>query len=104
VSIVSHHEVDHFVQSDIVPVVSSSGTRHRKSEKEEDEELIKHDDDDDDEGVYVYDESPACEYRRIRLGGKERCSQDYDHFHSRQGRQDAGLSGCWAELDGFATS
>ena len=39
-----------------------SGTRHRKSEKEEDEELIKHDDDDEDEGVYVYDESPACEY------------------------------------------
>lgn len=35
--------------------------RHRKSEKEEDEELIKHDDDDEDEGVYVYDESPACE-------------------------------------------
>jgi hypothetical protein len=41
---------------------SASGTRHRKSEKEEDEELIKHDDEDEDEGVYVYDESPACEY------------------------------------------
>jgi hypothetical protein len=44
-----------------------SGTRHRKSEKEEDEELL-HDDDEEDEGVYVYDESPACkswDFRRV---------------------------------------
>lgn len=36
-------------------------TRHRKSEKEEDEELLGKGDEDEAEGVYVYDESPACE-------------------------------------------
>lgn len=80
-----------------------SGTRHRKSEKEEDEELIKHDDDDEDEGVYVYDESPACEYWSSLVrgnGGTETATYDT----SRQRRKDARLSGCWIELDGFAAS
>ena len=67
-----------------------SGTRHRKSEKEEDEELL-HDDDEEDEGVYVYDESPACESRNpgMQFGGLFCFAYFRDSLSSRQGRQDA---------------
>jgi hypothetical protein len=83
---------------------SASGTRHRKSEKEEDEELIKHDDDDEDEGVYVYDESPACEYRSESVALIGWFSSFFQRIFSRKGRQDARLPGRRTELDGFAAS
>jgi len=47
-------------------LTDSGNNRKRKSEKEEDEELI-HVDEEEEEGVYVYDESPACKYFILQL-------------------------------------
>lgn len=46
--------------------MTQTDTRHRKTEKEEDEQLLLQEEaraDDEDDQPFVFEQSPACEYR-----------------------------------------